>query len=101
MRISDWSSDVCSSGLCDLAQAEPARGHADEAERERDNRDDLSARTFEERGELRERGIEGRVGAGESRTSKHDERKECCRRQKRQVFLAEQDRKSTRLNSSH
>src|SRR3546814_8476191 len=105
MRISDWSSDVCSSdlgtpisddrshsrgddrnaradtdadadGKSDLTEAEAARGHAGEAERQRDDRDDLAARAFEKRGEFVKRGVEGRIGAGERRPCEQHERSE-------------------------
>src|SRR3546814_13485763 len=87
MRISDWSSDVCSSDLRrrddgnaragadadtdrdgDLAHGEATGGERDDAARERKHRDDLAARALEEIGELVERRVEGRVGAGECRT---------------------------------
>src|SRR3546814_20926609 len=35
--------DADANGECDLTEAKAARGHADEAERERDDRDDLAA----------------------------------------------------------
>src|SRR3546814_8735666 len=78
MRISDWSSDVCSSGLADtdpdtdrhrdLAERETPRGKTDQAARKAEHGDDLAARTFEEVGELLQRGIEGGVGTGKGGT---------------------------------
>src|SRR3546814_20005085 len=76
MRISDWSSDVCSSDLADadahgnsdLAEREAPGGKADEAARKAENGDDLAARAFEEISEFGEGRIEGGVSAGISRT---------------------------------
>ena len=51
----------------DLREGEAARSEADQAAREAQHGDDLAARTFEEVGELRERGSKGGVGAGMGR----------------------------------
>src|SRR3546814_11751127 len=51
----------------DLAHGEATGGERDDAARERKHRDDLAARALEEIGELVERRVEGRVGAGECR----------------------------------
>src|SRR3546814_13733665 len=75
--------DADADGKSDLTEAEAARGHAGEAERQRDDRDDLAARAFEKRGEFVKRGVEGRIGAGERRPCEQHERKERYRGQKR------------------
>src|SRR3546814_21113923 len=77
MRISDWSSDVCSSGLADtdpdtdrhrdLAERETPRGKTDQAARKAEHGDDLVALPFEDVGALLQRGIEGGVGRSEER----------------------------------
>lgn len=89
-RNAGADTDADANGQSDLAEAEAARGHAGEAERERDDRDDLAARTFEERGELVERGIEGRIGAGKGRTRKQNEGEERYRCEKRKILATEQ-----------
>src|SRR3546814_11644630 len=52
----------------DLAHGEATGGERDDAARERKHRADLAARALEEIGELVERRVEGRVGAGECGT---------------------------------
>ena len=49
----------------DLTEREATRSQTDNAAGERQHRDDLAARTFEEVRELRQRRIEGAVRAGE------------------------------------
>src|SRR3546814_18021477 len=67
--------DADADGKSDLTEAEAARGHAGEAERQRDDRADLAARAFEKRGEFVKRGVEGRIGAGERPPCKQHQRK--------------------------
>src|SRR3546814_8857129 len=112
MRISDWSSDVCSSDLADadahgnsdLAEREAPGGKADEAARKAENGDDLAARAFEEISEFGEGRIEGGVSAGISRTGtgeRHESGQDIVLEPGTAGKLNRGDRKSTRLNASH
>src|SRR3546814_4843704 len=101
MRISDWSSDVCSSDLEHRAEAAPPPGaHNGSARRSRaDGRgsDDrwvssfvwLSLGTVESVSPPSRRGVQS------------DHRRRSCRHSFRRSAEFEGDRKSTPLNSSH
>src|SRR3546814_10865097 len=91
MRISDWSSDVCSSDLIDLPRlvAEPFHGMCGSAVVEQDRLHHDAGRRRLECGE--ERSLEGQQFVGAARRTFGEDRHRPCLR----------DRKSTRLNSSH
>src|SRR3546814_7806500 len=108
MRISDWSSDVCSSDLDPPLQAEPRdqqlrRGGRGEGEDERDLRGPV-AHPVKKRavgGRADERGAPRELGdlvETVARIKEHHHQKE---RRKGQPIAAGEDRKSTRLNYSH
>src|SRR3546814_2546644 len=115
MRISDWSSDVCSSDLCRRAGAAPWRGPASAAYAKRDAPESARTRC---RCRLGEGTLEygGRMMAckklqilvEQASLERFSEIVEDCRRagmvierQMRSVGVFSGDRKSTRLNSSH
>src|SRR3546814_2011571 len=83
MRISDWSSDVCSSDLCTTRTTSclpcPGRREGDESKHEVRRVDVDGSGPMPGRGD----GDDG------------------CRRQRRGDRAQGQDRKSTRMNSSH
>src|SRR3546814_1427063 len=115
MRISDWSSDVCSSDLQaedDLDQpAETARGitegKAQAGDDDDDHRDDLGDRTLDALEDRLERRFPGHRRAARMGRDGDDHRDEDRGRGEDGVAGAmpggtdHEDRKSTSLNSSH
>src|SRR3546814_2373208 len=95
MRISDWSSDVCSSDLREVARL---RDHRAAGRTEPDSqlaRDDLRQRRLAEPRRAIEKHMVERIGA---RLRRLDENAQILPRRR---LPDELDRKSTRLNSSH
>src|SRR3546814_8443351 len=105
MRISDWSSDVCSSDLVDDQHHRGGRGG--------DHLDRTAAADFDEAADgLRRGGDQPGIVAGEDGTVIGDETATCLDHPEGKIGFAESrraaqqhggagDRKSTRLNSSH
>src|SRR3546814_8591203 len=108
MRISDWSSDVCSSDLIDEARALPTVGGATHAALVLAGTTiELVVEPAEEAGEravpFALAGIVGLEDRGAQRRGE-DQRDQYRKRHRRDDGdreLAIEDRKSTRLNSSH
>src|SRR3546814_6539732 len=111
MRISDWSSDVCSSDLGDGEEGDkgeaPVEHHPEDAAGQRDlqqRRDDVEGGEVQQELDALGAAVDGAAEAAglALQVKAQGERVEVAEsRQRGAAHRVLQDRKSTRLNSSH